>query len=258
MSHQDILVQPGDARVQLITLNRPKVRNALRTRTLEEIAGVLEAVDADPGIRVCVITGSEEYFAAGADIKEMAGTGAVDVMDDPRQLHRRRIDRFSKPLIAAVNGYALGGGCELAMQADIIIAGDNARFGQPEINLGIIPGAGGTQRLIRAVGKALAMKMVLSGEMIDAHTAREAGLVAELSPPELTLEKALELARTIAEKPPVAVRLAKDALRQAFEASLSAGLDYERKAFTVLAGTEDRNEGIAAFMEKRKPRFTGR
>lgn len=258
MSHQDILVQPGDARVQLITLNRPKVRNALRTRTLEEIAGVLEAVDADPGIRVCVITGNEEYFAAGADIKEMADTGAVDVMDDPRQLHRRRIDRFSKPLIAAVNGYALGGGCELAMQADIIIAGDNARFGQPEVNLGIIPGAGGTQRLIRAVGKALAMKMVLSGEMIDARTAREAGLVAELSPPELTLEKALELARTIAEKPPVAVRLAKDALRQAFEASLSAGLDYERKAFTVLAGTEDRNEGIAAFMEKRKPRFTGR
>ncbi|HSH44095.1 MAG TPA: enoyl-CoA hydratase-related protein, partial [Arenicellales bacterium] len=160
--------------------------------------------------------------------------------------------------IAAVNGYALGGGCELAMQADIIIAGDNARFGQPEINLGIIPGAGGTQRLIRAVGKSLAMKMVLSGDMIDARTARDAGLVAEISPPELTLEKSLDLARVIAAKPPVAVRLAKDAMRQAFETALSAGLDYERKAFTILAATEDRNEGIAAFMARRKPRFTGR
>lgn len=258
MSREDILVESRDAGVQLITLDRPKVRNALRTRTLEEIADVLEAADADPEIRVCVISGSEEYFAAGADIKEMAGTGPVDVMDDPRQSHRRRIDRFSKPLIAAVNGYALGGGCELAMQADIIIAGDNARFGQPEINLGIIPGAGGSQRLIRAVGQSLAMKMVLSGEMIDARTAREAGLVAELSPPELTLEKALALAYTIAEKPPVAVRLAKDAMRQAFETALSAGLDYERKAFTILAATEDRNEGLAAFMAKRKPRFTGR
>jgi enoyl-CoA hydratase len=258
MSHQDILVETRDAGIRLITLNRPAVRNALRTRTLEEIAGVLESADADPEIRVGVVTGGADFFAAGADIKEMAGTTAVDVMDDPRQAHRRRIDGFSKPLIAAVNGYALGGGCELAMQADIVIAGDNARFGQPEINLGIIPGAGGTQRLIRTVGKSLAMKMVLSGEIIDARAAREAGLVAEVSPPELTLEKALELARVIAGKPPVAVRLAKDAMRQAFESSLSAGLDYERKAFTVLAATEDRNEGIAAFMEKRKPRFTGR
>lgn len=258
MSWQDILVESRDTGVQLITLNRPKVRNALRTRTLEEIADVLEAADADPDIRVCVITGGEAHFAAGADITEMAGTGPVDVLNDPRQSHRRRIDRFTKPLIAAVNGYALGGGCELAMQADIIIAGDNARFGQPEINLGIIPGAGGTQRLIRAVGQSLAMKMVLSGEMIDARAAREAGLVAELSPPELTLEKALELARVIAAKPPVAVRLAKDAMRQAFESALSAGLDHERKAFAVLAATEDRNEGIAAFTAKRKPRFTGR
>lgn len=258
MSHQDILVDAPDAGVQLIRLNRPKVRNALRTRTLEELADVLEAADSNADVRVCVITGGAEFFAAGADIKEMAGTDTVDVMDDPRRRHRERIDRFSKPLIAAVNGYALGGGCELAMQADIVIAGDNASFGQPEINLGIIPGAGGTQRLIRAVGQSLAMKMVLSGAMIDARTARDAGLVAELSPPELTLEKALELARTIAQKPPVAVRLAKDAMRKAFETPLRAGLDYERKAFTALAGTEDRNEGLAAFMEKRKPRFTGR
>ena len=258
MSHQDIIVETRDQHVRLITVNRPEVRNALRTRTLEEIADVLDAADADPEIRACVITGSTDFFAAGADIKEMAGTGPVEVMRDPRQAHRRRIDRFSKPLIAAVNGYALGGGCELAMQADIVIAGDNARFGQPEINLGIIPGAGGTQRLIRAVGQSLAMKMVLSGEAIDARRALEAGLVAEVSPPELTLEKALELARTIAGKPSLAVRLAKDVMRKAAEGSLSSGLDYERKAFTVLAATDDRNEGLAAFLEKRKPRFTGR
>ncbi|MDZ7839389.1 MAG: 2,3-dehydroadipyl-CoA hydratase PaaF [Gammaproteobacteria bacterium] len=258
MSNQDILLETPDPGVLLITLNRPEVRNALRTTTLREIADVLDSADGDPEIRVCVITGGDKFFAAGADIKEMAGTGAVDMIDDPRQSCRRRIDRFSKPLVAAVNGYALGGGCELAMQADIVIAGDDARFGQPEINLGIIPGAGGTQRLIRTVGRSLAMKMVLSGEMIDAPAALAAGLVADIVPPELTVEKAVELARTIAAKPPLAVRLAKDAMREAFETSLSAGLNYERKAFTVLAGTEDRNEGLAAFMEKRKPRFTGR
>ncbi len=258
MSHKDILLETPDTGVLLITLNRPEVRNALRTTTLQEIADVLDAADGDPEVRVCVITGGDKVFAAGADIKEMAGTGAVDMIDDPRHACRGRIDRFSKPLIAAVNGYALGGGCELAMQADIVIAGEDARFGQPEVNLGIIPGAGGTQRLIRTVGRSLAMKMVLSGEMIEAPAALAAGLVAEIVPPELTVEKAIELARTIAAKPPLAVRLAKDAMREAFETSLSAGLNYERKAFTVLAGTEDRNEGLAAFMEKRKPRFTGR
>jgi len=258
MSYQDIVVERFDPWVQLITLNRPQARNALRTTTLKEIADILQEADEDPGTRVCVLTGGDKFFAAGADIKEMAGMGAVDIMDDPRQAQRARIDRFSKPLIAAVNGYALGGGCELAMQADIVLAGDDARFGQPEINLGILPGAGGTQRLIRAVGQSLAMKMVLSGEMIDAWRARDAGLVAEVSPPELTVEKALQLAHVIAEKPPVAVRLAKDAMRQAFELTLRSGLDYERKAFTILAATDDRNEGLAAFMEKRKPHFTGR
>lgn len=256
--YQDILVETPRAGVQLLTLNRPKARNALRTRTLAEIAAALDRADGDNDMRVCVITGGPEVFAAGADIKEMAGTSAVDVMNDPRQTHRRRIDQFSKPLIAAVNGYALGGGCELAMQADIVIAGETARFGQPEINLGIIPGAGGTQRLIRAVGKSLAMKMVLSGEMIDAPAALAAGLVAEITPPELTIEKALELAGVIADKPPIAVRLAKDAMVKSFEQSLGAGLDYERKAFTLLAATEDRNEGLTAFMEKRRPRFSGR
>jgi enoyl-CoA hydratase len=258
MSHDDIIVESPEKAVRLISLNRPEIRNALRTQTLGEIADALEAAEKDSDIRVCIITGGPDFFAAGADIKEMAGMGAVDIMDDPRQAHRHRIDRFTKPLLAAVNGYALGGGCELALQADIILAGENARFGQPEINLGIIPGAGGTQRLIRAVGKSLAMRMVLSGEMIDARTAREAGLVAEVSPPELTLEKTVELARTIAGKAPLAVRLAKDTMRMAEEMSLSDGLAYERKSFNVLAATEDRNEGLAAFMEKRKPRFTGR
>jgi len=258
MDYEDITVESADASVRLITLNRPGVRNALRTRTLGEIADALGAADEDPAVRVCVITGGAEFFAAGADIKELAGMGVVETMDDPRQAYREHIDSFAKPLVAAVNGYALGGGCELAMQADIIVAGDNARFGQPEINLGIIPGAGGTQRLIRIVGRSLAMKMVLSGEMIDAHAALGAGLVAEISPPELTLEKALDLARTIAQKPPLAVRLAKEAMRMADETSLREGLAYERKSFTLLAGTEDRNEGLSAFMEKRKPRFTGR
>ena len=255
---KDILVGTPRPGVRLITLNRPKARNALRTRTLREIADTLDAAEADVAIGACVITGGPEVFAAGADIKEMAAAGAEETRNDPRQAHRRRIDRFAKPLIAAVNGYALGGGCELAMQADIIIAGDNARFGQPEINLGIIPGAGGTQRLIRAVGKSLAMKMVLSGEMIDARAALAAGLVAEIAPTELTVEKAVELAAVIAAKAPLAVRLAKDVMRKSFEHLLAAALDYEREAFVVLANTGDRKEGLAAFIEKRQPRFTGR
>jgi len=180
------------------------------------------------------------------------------VLNDARPAIWRRIYQFPKPLIAAVNGFALGGGCELAMHADIIIAGDNAQFGQPEINLGIIPGAGGTQRLIRTVGKSLAMKLVLSGEFIGAEEARQSGLVAEVTIPEMTIERALKLAKTIAKKPPLAVKQAKDVLLKAFETDLDAGLQYERKAFTVLSGTEDRNEGINAFLEKRKPHYRGR
>jgi enoyl-CoA hydratase len=205
-----------------------------------------------------VLTGGPRVFAAGADLKEMAELDTVGTLNDPRQSYRNRIDRFPKPLIAAVNGFALGGGCELVMQADIVIAGDNAFFGQPEINLGIIPGAGGTQRLIRCVGKSLAMKMVLTGEMIDARTAFSAGLVAEITPPELTIERAIKLARIIASKPPLAVRLAKEVMLKAFETTLEAGLNVERKSYTLLTATEDRREGIAAFLEKRWPRFSGR
>jgi len=244
--------------VQLIRLNRPQARNALTSSLLLELATALEVIAVDDSIGAVVITGGDKVFAAGADLKEMADLDMVGVLNDARPAIWRRIYQFPKPLIAAVNGFALGGGCELAMHADIIIAGDNAQFGQPEINLGIIPGAGGTQRLIRTVGKSLAMKLVLSGEFIGAEEARQSGLVAEVTIPEMTIERALKLAKTIAKKPPLAVKQAKDVLLKAFETDLDAGLQYERKAFTVLSGTEDRNEGINAFLEKRKPHYRGR
>lgn len=266
MSEQDhnsspyshILLDAPTSGVQLIRLNRPQARNALTSALLEELATALEVIAADDSIGAVVITGGDKVFAAGADLKEMAALDAVGVLNDSRPAIWRRIYQFPKPLIAAVNGFALGGGCELAMHADIIIAGETAQFGQPEINLGIIPGAGGTQRLIRAVGKSLAMKLVLSGEFIDAAEAKQAGLVAEVTVPEVTIERALKLAKTIAKKPPLAVKQAKEVLLKAFETDLEAGLLYERKAFTVLAATEDRNEGINAFLEKRKPHYTGR
>lgn len=257
-SFTDIIVNPTQAGVVLITLNRPEARNALRTQLLRELTEALDQAGAAPEVRAVVLSGGSKVFAAGADVKEMAELDLVGTLNDPRQVYRQRIDQFPKPLLAAVNGYALGGGCELAMQADIIIAGDTARFGQPEINLGITPGAGGTQRLIRCVGKSMAMKMVLTGEPIDAHTALTIGLVAEVTPPELTIERALALARTIAAKSPLAVHLAKASLLKAFETTLSTGLHQERQAYNLMAATEDRREGIAAFMEKRQPRFTGR
>lgn len=256
--YQDIIVSDISSGVLTITLNRPEAYNALRTQLLREIADVLEQTAHNDEIRAVVVTGNEKVFAAGADIKEMAALDTVGVMNDPRVLHWRRIAQFPKPLIAAVNGFALGGGCELVMHADIVIAGDNAQFGQPEINLGIIPGAGGTQRLLRTVGKSMAMQLVLSGEFISAAQARDFGLVSEVTIPERSLERATELARKIATKPPIAVRQAKEVLLKAYETTLDSGLSLERKAFTLLAATEDRNEGIAAFMEKRKPNFTGK
>ncbi|MBP0049229.1 2,3-dehydroadipyl-CoA hydratase [Marinobacterium sp. AK62] len=256
--YQDILVSDIVSGVLTITLNRPEAYNALRTQLLSEMADVLDSAAQNDEIRAVVVTGNEKVFAAGADIKEMAALDAVGVLNDPRVGHWRRIAQFPKPLIAAVNGFALGGGCELVMHADIVIAGDNAQFGQPEINLGIIPGAGGTQRLLRTVGKSMAMQLVLSGEFITAAQARDFGLVSEVTIPERSLERANELARKIATKPPIAVRQAKEVLLKAYETTLDSGLSLERKAFTLLAATEDRNEGIAAFMEKRKPNFTGK
>ncbi|WP_425930521.1 2,3-dehydroadipyl-CoA hydratase PaaF [Pseudomonas sp. NyZ201] len=244
--------------VTLITLHRPQALNALTTELLGELAAELQRCAEDPAVRAVVITGSRKAFAAGADLNEMAERDLVGMLDDPRQQHWQQITRFAKPLIAAVNGYALGGGCELAMHADILIAGSDARFGQPEINLGIMPGAGGTQRLLHAVGKSLAMQMVLTGEAISALRALEAGLVSEITQPEFTVERALQIARHIADKAPLAVRLAKEAVLKAQDLDLASGLRFERHAFTLLAGTADRNEGIRAFQEKRRADFHGR
>ncbi|HEY5717560.1 MAG TPA: 2,3-dehydroadipyl-CoA hydratase PaaF [Motiliproteus sp.] len=243
--------------VLTLTLNRPEVLNALNTALLNQLATRLEQAQADANVHAVVITGSRRAFAAGADIREMAALDAVGVLKDPRVGYWRRISQFSKPLIAAVNGFALGGGCELAMHADIIIASEDARFGQPEIKLGIMPGAGGTQRLLRAVGKSLAMQMVLTGEPIDARQAQAAGLVSEITPPELTLERAQRIAAQIARHAPLAVELAKDALQKAQDTDLASGLSYERKAFTLLAATADRNEGIQAFLEQRPAHYKG-
>ncbi|KSW22179.1 MULTISPECIES: 2,3-dehydroadipyl-CoA hydratase PaaF [unclassified Pseudomonas] len=253
-----LAVQAPEDGVRLITLQRPEALNALNTELLGELAVELDAAERDAETRVVVITGSRKAFAAGADIKEMAERDLVGILDDPRVAHWQRITAFAKPLIAAVNGFALGGGCELAMHADILIAGEDARFGQPEINLGIIPGAGGTQRLLRAVGKSLAMQMVLTGEAIDARHALRAGLVSEVTQPEFTVERALQVARVIARKAPLAVRMAKEALLKAQDTDLASGLRFERHAFTLLAGTADREEGIRAFQEKRPARFLGR
>lgn len=257
MSETLIRITEPATGVRLITLNRPKARNALSTALLAAVAEALTEMAADDGVRAVVITGGDTVFAAGADINELAAHTAISVLSDARPGHWAVIRTFAKPLIAAVNGFALGAGCELAMHADIIVAGDGAQFGQPEINLGVIPGAGGTQRLTLAVGKALAMRMVLAGEFIDAATALSAGLVAEVRAPEATIERAVELAVRIASKSPVAVRLAKQAVLASFEGALSQGLVLERAAFCQLFATADKAEGVAAFLEKRAPEFKG-
>ena len=257
MSEILLFDRPAD-HVLMITLNRPEARNALNLAVLEGLAEALAEAGADDDTRAVVLTGGEAVFAAGADIKEMAGLTAVEVLTNKRAEFRAAISRFPKPLIAAVNGFCLGGGNELAMQADIIIAGEGARFGQPEINLGLIAGSGGTQRLTQIVGKPLAMKMALAGEFIDAPAALASGLVAEIVPDDRTISRAVELAAKIASKSPVAVRLAKEAVLRASEAALADGLAFERKAFALTFATEDHREGIAAFLEKRKPIFEGR
>lgn len=254
----DIVVRDEENGVLLITIDRPEARNALRNHTLQEIVKVLQSAITDTNVRAVVITGGVKYFAAGADLREMSQLGPIEALTDVRPEYWRAISNFPKPLLAAVNGYALGAGCELVMHADIVIAGEGAKFGQPEINLGIIPGAGGTQRLIRTVGKPLAMKMVLSGEMIDAQTAASAGLIAEFVPDEQTLAHTLSLAKVIAAKSPLAARLAKEAMLRSYEVGLETGLNLERKSFSLLAASTDRQEGIAAFLEKRPPNFIGK
>jgi enoyl-CoA hydratase len=255
---QDIIVERPAAGVVQVTLHRPEFRNALRTQTLADIAAELAVALADAETKVVVLTGGLQCFAAGADVREMAPLGPIDILTHERQRHWRAIATFPKPLVGAVCGYALGGGCELALHCDILIAGKNAKFGQPEVNLGMIPGAGGTQRLARTIGKALTMQMVLTGQPISAQTALAAGLVVEVDEPESALARAVEIASIIATKPALAVRLAKEAVLRAYESPLSEGLAAERQAFALLAASHDRNEGIAAFLEKRPPNFTGR
>jgi enoyl-CoA hydratase len=255
---QDILVERPAEGVIRITLRRPEVRNALRTQTVAEIAGVLATAATSNDTRVVVVTGGLDCFAAGADLREMAPLGAVDVLMHERARHWQSIATFPKPLVAAVNGYALGAGCELALCCDIVVAGANAQFGQPEINLGMIPGAGGMQRLARVAGKGLAMQLCLTGRPIGAQAALAAGIVVEVAEPESALSRAVEIASIIATKSPLAVRLAKEGVLRAFDAPLSVALAADRQAFALLAASEDRNEGIAAFLEKRPPRFIGR
>ncbi|MEB6377894.1 2,3-dehydroadipyl-CoA hydratase [Leclercia adecarboxylata] len=252
------LIVARHGRVLHLTLNRPAARNALNNALLSELATALEAAAGDSEISVCVIYGNERFFAAGADLHEMAEKDLPATLNDVRPQLWARINAFSKPLIAAVNGYALGAGCELALLCDVVIAGENARFGLPEITLGIMPGAGGTQRLIRCVGKSLASKMVLTGESITARQALAAGLVSDVCPDALTLEYALQQAALMARHSPLALQAAKQALRQSQEMPLNAGLVQERQLFTLLAATDDRREGIDAFLQKRTPDFKGR
>ena len=253
-----LIERQPEKRTALVRLNRPKQLNALNGAVMDALCEALEALDHDDEIRAIVVTGNERAFAAGADIGEMADASPIDMLVTNRIGQWDRIRRITKPVIAAVNGWALGGGCELAMTLDTIVAGESAKFGQPEINIGVIPGAGGTQRLTRAVGKARAMSMILTGEPIGAREARDAGLLAAVTQDELVVEDALALAAKMATKSPLALRLAKEAVNAAHEMSLTDALAHERRLFYLLFASEDQKEGMAAFVEKRAPEFKGR
>ncbi|MCO6465307.1 MAG: enoyl-CoA hydratase/isomerase family protein [Bradyrhizobiaceae bacterium] len=247
--------QPIDG-VGVIQLNRAAVLNALSLQTMIELVDAFERFDADDSVRCIVIHGNERAFAAGADITEMSDADSVTMLQRDQFARWERIRQTKKPVIAAVSGFALGGGCELAMLCDMIVASATAQFGQPEINIGAMPGAGGTQRLTRAVGKALAMEMVLTGRTISAEQAREAGLVNKVVPVEAYLDEALALASEIASKAPIAARLAKEAVLRAHSTTLEGGLEFERKNFYLLFSTKDQKEGMSAFVEKRKPTWS--
>jgi enoyl-CoA hydratase len=257
MNYSTIIVTKQDG-YAVTQFNRPEVLNALNMKLMEELVGALETLDKDDDVRAILITGNEKAFAAGADIKEMADASAVEMLVRDQFARWDRIRKIKKPLIAAVSGFALGGGCELSLMCDIIIASETAKFGQPEINIGVMPGAGGTQRLTRAVGKAKAMEMVLTGKMISADEAMRWGLVNKVVPVEYYLEEAKALAKEIASKPPVAVRLAKEAVLKAFDTTIEGGLEFERKNFYLLFASDDQKEGMKAFVEKRKPEWTGK
>jgi enoyl-CoA hydratase/carnithine racemase len=255
---EPVVLAERDGGVAVARLNRPDARNALSPEVMEEMAKLLEGWDFDPEIRCIVIAGSDEYFAAGADIKAMAERSFQEVLDAPTKAFWHRLAAIQTPMIAAVSGYALGGGCELALACDMIVASEAAEFGQPEILLGIIPGGGGTQRLARVMGKQRAMELVLTGRRIGAQEAHELGIVNQVAPAGEWLDRAMELAAVVARRPPIAVQLAKQAVLAADEAPLGAGLAQERRLFELAFATEDRVEGMRAFLEKRRPDFRGR
>jgi enoyl-CoA hydratase/carnithine racemase len=257
MAYHDLLVDIASP-IATVTLHRPDALNSLSQRLVAELSDALDELDVTDDVRAVVITGGPKLFASGSDIREMSTRSAIDQVAGERVDRWAAVRRFTKPLIAAVNGYVLGGGCELAMMCDLIIAGDGAYFGQPEVNLGIIAGAGGTQRWPRTVGKYVAMEINLSGEFMKASRAYQLGFVNKVVPSEATISVAQDVARRIGAKAPLAVRLAKESVERAFELGLSDGLAIERKNFHLLFGTEDQHEGMAAFLEKRPAEFTGR
>ncbi|MFV8395752.1 enoyl-CoA hydratase [Corynebacterium hindlerae] len=257
MSYENILVS-REGRVGVITLNRPKALNALNDQTMREVVAAARELDADSGVGCIVLTGSEKAFAAGADIKEMAPKGATEMYNLDWFAGWDGLTAVRTPIIAAVNGYALGGGCEVAMMCDFIIAGDNAKFGQPEINLGVTPGMGGSQRLTRAVGKAKAMEMCLTGRMMDAAEAEQSGLVARVVPAASLMEEVMKTAEVIAAKSLVAASLVKEQINAAYEMTLTQGIMYERRTFHAIFASEDQKEGMAAFVEKRDAEFQGK
>lgn len=257
MAYENILTSV-DGRAGVVQLNRPKALNALNRELMTELMDALAEFDRDPAVGCMVVTGSDRAFAAGADIKEMASATPASMMTNSFIDLWDRLRSMGKPIIAAVSGFALGGGCELAMACDMIVASETAQFGQPEINLGVIPGAGGTQRMTLAVGKALAMEMVLNGRYLSADEAQRYGLVNRVYPVELYLEEAVRLANEIAARAPVALRLAKEAINATFEMPLRAGLDHERRLFYLLFSTDDQKEGMDAFINKRPPQWVGR
>ena len=254
----ETLIVSTEDKITLITLNRPKALNALSAQLLSELMEALDAAEADASVHCVILTGSDRAFAAGADIKEMSSKSYADMFNanyfGPAA---ERVAGFRKPIIAAVNGYALGGGCELAMLCDFIIAGESAKFGQPEINLGVAPGMGGSQRLTRFVGKSKAMEMILTGRMMDAAEAERSGLASRVVPSDKLLEDAMATARTIAALSPLAVMMNKEMVNAAYETTLEQGLKLERRLFHSLFAFDDQKEGMAAFIDKRKPEFKG-
>ena len=257
MAYENILTETR-GKVGIIRINRPQALNALSNAVKTEVSAALDGFEADAGIGAVIITGSEKAFAAGADIKEMADKNFIDVFLSDYAAGWDRVAQARKPIVAAVAGFALGGGCELAMQCDLIIAADNAKFGQPEIKLGVIPGIGGTQRLTRAVGKAKAMDLCLTGRMMDAEEAERSGLVARVVPLANHIDEVMKMAEAIASMSLLSVMAAKEAINRAFETTLTEGIRFERRVFHPLFATEDQKEGMAAFVEKRAPQFKNR